>query len=132
MARFFRLREQPTLAGRMLAGAICVALVFGLWLFLTWGAKPEDRLVSPAQLPSVGETLRSFHSLWFDRALTRNVFASLERVLLGFGLAIASGVPVGVRCGTWPRISAFFVPVTVFGRNVPISALLPLTLLWFG
>ena len=81
MRRFFRLREQPTAAGRVLAGALCLALIFGLWLFLTWGAIPEERIVSPAQLPSVSETAASFHSLWFDRALTRNVFASIQRVL---------------------------------------------------
>ena len=132
MMRFFRLREQPTVVGRVLAGALCLALIFGLWLFLTWGAIPEERIVSPAQLPSVSETAASFHSLWFDRALTRNVFASIQRVLMGFGLAILVGVPIGVICGTWPRINAFFAPLTVFGRNVPISALVPLTLLWFG
>jgi len=131
MSRFFRLREQPSVTERVVAGALCLALVLGLWFILTSGPI-EKRILGPAQLPSIGETAGSFQSLWFDRALTRNVFASLERILLGFGLAVVIGVPLGVLCGTWPRINAFFAPLTVFGRNVPISALLPLTLMWFG
>lgn len=132
MSRFFRLREQPTFVERVVAGALCIALVLGLWMFLTAGARPEDRILGPAQLPSISETAGSFYSLWFDRALTRNVLMSLERIVLGFGLAVVVGVPLGVLCGTWPRLNAFFAPLTVFGRNVPISALLPLTLMWFG
>src|SRR5262249_47404610 len=57
---------------------------------------------------------------------------SLGRVMKGFGLAALIGVPLGVICGTWPIINAFVAPVSVFGRNVPISALVPLTLVWFG
>jgi NitT/TauT family transport system permease protein len=29
-------------------------------------------------------------------------------------------------------MNAFLAPLSVFGRNVPISALVPLTLIWFG
>jgi len=50
----------------------------------------------------------------------------------GFGLAALVGVPLGVVCGAWPRVHAFFMPISVFGRNVPVSALVPLTLMWFG
>src|SRR5262245_15761062 len=66
----------------VLLGTACVALVFGAWWFVTRG-EPEERIVSPAILPSLGETLDSFHELWFDRALTRNTYISLRRVLLG-------------------------------------------------
>lgn len=132
MSGLFRLRAEPSLLGRVLAAAACLGIILIIWTVLTWGATPEARIISPSVLPSVGETFRSFESLWFERALTRNVFASLLRVLFGFGLAIVIGVPIGIVCGTWPRINAFFAPLTVFGRNVPISALVPITLLWFG
>jgi NitT/TauT family transport system permease protein len=72
------------------------------------------------------------HGLWFDRELTRNTGASLRRVLLGFGLAALVGVPIGIICGCFYWVGALFAPFTIFGRNVPIAALIPLTFAFFG
>ncbi|HEY3323593.1 MAG TPA: ABC transporter permease [Planctomycetota bacterium] len=131
IARFFKLREQPSLLTRFVAGVLCVALVLGVWSFLTAG-KPEERILPRGVIDSPRETFSTFGSLWFDRELTRNMALSVWRLLQGFGLAALVGVPLGVLCGTWPRINAFFAPISVFGRNVPVSALVPLTLVWFG
>jgi ABC-type nitrate/sulfonate/bicarbonate transport system permease component len=106
-------------------------LGIGLWWFVTRG-ESEERILSYAILPSPGETVASFSSLWFDRALTRNLLATLRRVLLGFGLAAVIGVPIGVLCGCFSRINAFFAPLSVFGRNIPVAALIPLTFSLFG
>src|SRR5208282_5770999 len=38
----------------------------------------------------------------------------------------------GVLCGCFPRVNAFFLPLTIFGRNIPIAALIPLTFGLFG
>src|SRR5262249_31018820 len=78
-------------------------------------------------LQSPAETFGSFRSLWEDRFLTVNTIATLKRVALGFGLAAAVGVPLGILCGCFPRVNAFFLPLTIFGRNIPIAALIPLT-----
>lgn len=128
---FFKLRQTPPIMARFSAGACCLALIVVVWAILTAG-KPEERIVSPAVMGSPGETLLSFKSLWFDRALARNILVSLWRVVQGFGLAALIGVPLGIICGAWPWINAFFAPVTIFGRNVPMSAMVPLTLIWFG
>lgn len=127
----FRLRAPITPLERLFAGAVFVALLLGAWTLATRGVA-EERFISPAILGSPEEVARSFHTLWFERGLTRNVVASLWRVVQGFGLAILVGGPLGVACGAFPRANAFFAPFTVFGRNVPVSALVPLTLIWFG
>ena len=49
----------------------------------------------------------------------------LQRVALGFGAGGGVGVPLGVLCGCFPRINAFFLPLTIFGRNIPVAALDP-------
>jgi ABC-type nitrate/sulfonate/bicarbonate transport system permease component len=128
---FWRLRGELGAFERLAAGLLCLALLAVAWTLLT-GGKAEERVISPAVIGSPREVFGSFPQLWFDRALTRNLAMSLWRVMQGFGLAIAVGVPVGVACGTWPRVNAFLAPISVFGRNVPVSALVPLTLLWFG
>ena len=131
-AGFFKIRDEPTIIGKVLMALIFICLAMGAWFLVTRGATAEERFVSPYALGSPEEVFGSFHSLWFDRALMRNLIASLWRVLQGFGLAVCVGVPLGILCGAFKRIDSFFLPVSVFGRNVPIVALLPMAMLWFG
>ena len=48
------------------------------------------------------------------------------------GWPLLVGVPLGVLCGCFPRVQAFFLPMTLFGRNIPVAALIPLTFSLFG
>ena len=104
-------------------GIIGMGACLAIWWFVTLG-EPEERIISPSKgLSSPTETFATFPSLWFNRALTRNVLTTLRRLCLGFGLATVVGVPLGVLCGCFPRVQAFFMPMTLFGRNIPVAAL---------
>ena len=116
----------------ILFGGLCIALFFAVWWFLTWGEVSEERIISRVKLPSPAETFAEAGSLFKERKVDINTLVSLKRVVLGFSLAIIVGVPLGVVAGCFPRASAFLAPVTVFGRNAPMAALIPLTLLLFG
>jgi NitT/TauT family transport system permease protein len=108
-----------------------VGLILFAWWWVTRGPA-EQRIVGRAVIGSPSEVFGSFKSLWFDRALTRNAAASLVRVVEGYGLALLVGIPLGILAGCFRPIHAFLAPVVVFFRNVPVAALLPLTLMWFG
>jgi ABC-type nitrate/sulfonate/bicarbonate transport system permease component len=127
----FDLRVSPPRAVRYLLGAGGVALLVLVWWIVTMGPV-ETRLVSPVVLPSPGEVFSSFGSLLNERGLVQSIAATLKRVLLGFGLAILVGVPIGIAAGSWRVIEATSAPVALFGRNLPVAALIPLTILWFG
>ena len=109
------------------SGLLCVALCLGTWWLLA-----ERQVFSRNILPTPKDTFGDFKELWFDRALARNAFATLKRVTLGFGLAAIVGVPLGVLCGCFRWVNAFFAPLTIMGRNIPIAALIPLTFSFFG
>jgi NitT/TauT family transport system permease protein len=135
-ARYFRawfaLREPVPLWQVVVCALSCVALCFGLWWYVTRG-EPEGRILPPSKgLPSPQETWESLPSLWYDRELTRNTLVTLRRLVLGFGLAALVAVPLGVLCGCFARINGFFLPLSIFGRNIPIAALIPLTFSLFG
>ena len=117
---------------RRLVGVGAMGLVVLLWWAATAGHGPEDRLISPVILPSPAEVIRSFPSLLNDRALVQSIAATLKRVLIGFGLAIAVGVPLGIVAGSWRVVESAGAPLALFGRNLPVAALIPLTILWFG
>jgi ABC-type nitrate/sulfonate/bicarbonate transport system permease component len=126
------LRLVPPLAVSRLVGVGAIGFVVLLWWLATYGRGPEDRLISPVILPSPVEVVRSFPSLLRDRALVESIAATLKRVLIGFGLAAVIGVPLGIAAGSWLLGEAAGAPLALFGRNLPVAALIPLTILWFG
>jgi len=131
-ASLFALRLSPSRWTRQLVGAGALAVVVLLWWLATMGIGSEDRLISPIILPSPMEVIRSFPSLLNERALVQSIAATLRRVLIGFGLAVIVGVPAGILAGSWRLVEAAAAPLALFGRNLPVAALIPLTILWFG
>ena len=107
-------------------------IVCGLWWFITRGEIVEERIVGPFALPSPSETFASFQDLWFEQQLTRNTLTTLRRVVLGFSLAAVVGIPLGILAGSFPPIKSLLAPLILFGRNIPIAALVPLTYFFFG
>jgi ABC-type nitrate/sulfonate/bicarbonate transport system permease component len=132
LLKLFTLRLSPAPLTRRLVGVGAMGVVVLLWWLATTGLHSEERLISPVILPSPAEVVRSFPSLWRDRALLESIAATLKRVLIGFGLAAAIGVPLGIAAGSWRVVEAAGAPLALFGRNLPVAALIPLTILWFG
>lgn len=127
----FTIRKEAPLWQVVLCSLLSIVVCYGIWWFLTRGL-PEERIISLLVLPSPAETFAGFHELWFDRGLTRNLLVTLKRLSLGFGLAAIVGIPLGVLCGCFTRINAFFLPIALFGRNIPLAALVGLTYAFFG
>lgn len=130
--RLFALRSAPSPLDGRLFGLGAVALIIFMWFLATRGASAEQRWVSPVILPSPIEVFRSFGALWTERDLPDSIIATLRRVLIGFGLAAIIGIPLGIVAGSWRVFEAAAAPIALFGRNVPVAALIPLTILWFG
>lgn len=125
------LRKPLTRLQALSLGMTCVLFCLSGWWLVTLGAA-ESRIVGPLTLPSPAETFGKFSELWNDFALTRNVLVTLRRVSIGFALALAVGVPIGVTAGCFPRVHAFLSPLIMLGRNVPLAAVLPLMIFIFG
>jgi NitT/TauT family transport system permease protein len=128
----FRIREEVPDWMAVLLGVIPILLLLGVWFAVTWSPLPEERIISPTILPSPIEVVRSFPSLWFDRALMRNLLISFARVIGGFAIAVAISFPLGLYMGSFSKVKAAFTPLTVFGAYLPIPTLVPLTMSLFG
>lgn len=124
--RFLKLRQPIHPIFAIVLGLLCVAICFGLWWYLTKGDTAEDRIIPYTNLRSPYETFSSFPSLWTDRAFLPNLLATLRTLIIGFGLATIIGIPLGVAAGCFPPVHAFLTPLVLFGRNIPIAALIPL------
>ena len=128
---WFALRKELPTWGKLALGTALVAILLGIWIWATVGAA-EERVVAPTILPSPGEVIGGWNSLLNERHLFKSIFATLQRVFIGFGLAIVICVPLGMAAGAWRPLGAFLAPVVMFSRNIPIAVLVPLTMVWFG
>ena len=82
--------------------------------------------------PTVIEVWDAFLYLTSEGLLFEHITDSLFRVLVGFGMAIAVGVPLGILMGWIPKSQIWFGPIVHFLRQIPPTAWIPLFLLWFG
>lgn len=108
-----------------------LVLLLFVWFVLTVG-EAEQRVVSPAILPSPGEVAQAAEQLFFGADFYKATFASLWRVLLGSLLAAGIGIPLGVMAGAWRPLDDLLKPIVLALGNLPVAALIPLTLIWFG
>lgn len=100
---------------------------FGTWCLLSYGG-----LVPTIILPSPTDVVKAFPVLHFEEALVRSALASLYRVSMGFLLSALVAIPLGLLMGTFPAIKYFCSPILDPLRFLPISALVPLFIVWFG
>jgi len=105
----------------------------GLLSFLAiWCVLSYTALVPTVILPSPTEVVRAFPVLHFEEALVRSAGWSLYRVGMGFVLSALVAIPLGLLMGTFPAVKHFLSPLVDPLRFLPISALVPLFLVWFG
>jgi len=64
--------------------------------------------------------------------LVRYVVASLFRVTIGFGLALAVGIPLGLLLGWFERAFVALNPLLQVLRPISPIAWIPIAILWFG
>jgi NitT/TauT family transport system permease protein len=122
--------EPPAVLGKLL-GLACILLVLLIWYGFTAGDTATSRPISPSKLPSPGDVFGAFDKLE-DRGLVDGIIATMIRVLKGFGLAALVGVTLGVAASSFRALAAFLNPLVLFGRSLPLAALIPITILWFG
>jgi ABC-type nitrate/sulfonate/bicarbonate transport system permease component len=72
-------------------------------------------------------------SLVDDRdILLPNALVTLKEVLIGFVLAVVSGVGLGIAVYRSALVARVLYPLIIGSQTIPIPALAPLLLVWFG
>ncbi len=113
--------QKVVLAG----GALAIPLV--LWSVLSYsGLLPSMLLPTPTAVVQAAIVMFTQENLWLDIA------ASFGRVVGGFSAAAAIGIPIGIAMGTFTSMESFFSPIVGTVRYMPVSAFIPLVIIWFG
>ncbi len=119
---------KPVSQGAKIAlGIAFFVLFFAAWAVATLGGFVSATfLADPITMVVAGWRLLTVHAFYLDIGIT------VWRVIGGFLLAAAIGVPLGIFMGAYKPIEAFFEPFVSFARYLPASAFIPLLILWAG
>jgi NitT/TauT family transport system permease protein len=134
-AWMFGIRGRVPQKAAVLLGAVPLVVLLFVWWLYTRG-EPEERWISRTILPSPGEVFGYLPTLiagkGSDGSLLHHILASFRRVGIGFALSLVLVIPLGVAMGAFGGIRALFTPTMTASGYIPISALVPLTMSWFG
>jgi NitT/TauT family transport system permease protein len=105
-----------------------VAIVLlALWCILSYG-----QFVRPDFLPTPIAVIQAGIAGIGDGSLGVNTAVSASEIMSGFVLASILAVPLGILMGSFKIAEAAIEPLTNFVRYLPVSALIPLLILWIG
>nr|WP_307437091.1 ABC transporter permease [Labrys monachus] len=101
-------------------------------LGLAWWAATAFGLVAPIFLPSPGGVAAQLAKLAADGTLWTDLGISIYRICVGFLIASALAIPIGVLIGSFGAWEAAIEPLVDFIRYMPVVAFVPLSILWAG
>lgn len=83
-------------------------------------------------LPPPWKTAKAFLFAIQDMETLKNLLLTLQRVTIGFGIALLAGMSLGFLMGYSKTAMQLIDPILGTVRQVPIMAWVPLTIVWFG
>jgi ABC-type nitrate/sulfonate/bicarbonate transport system permease component len=81
------------------------------------------------KFPRLSTILHTYRDMWLFSQFGTNVVPSLERIGLGFGIAVVAGVALGIPLGLSRLARKAAMPHIEFWRAMPPPALLPISVL---
>ncbi|MBE9028145.1 ABC transporter permease [filamentous cyanobacterium LEGE 11480] len=124
---FWSIRQSFPKSLALLIFSISLGLPLLLWIALSYTrAVPPLFLPTPTAVIQAGITMFVENNLWYD------ILVSCTRVLGGFAVAGLIGVPMGIAMGTFSSMENLFAPVVGLVRYMPVTAFVPLIVIWAG
>jgi NitT/TauT family transport system permease protein/taurine transport system permease protein len=116
---------------RLLIGLASVGALAAAWVVLT-----GTGLVSSARFPSPIEFWKAADQIvtrgYAGGTLLLQAWHSTRLVVLGFVVAVATGIPLGLLMGWSRRLEAVINPAFLLVRPIPPLAWIPLAIVWLG
>lgn len=119
-----------------LVSLVSVAVLLGTWCVLSYVEVTRNGRAEPLVphffLPAPDQVLKSLLYLFFEKDLHVAIGVSALRIGKAIGLSVAVALPLGIAMGSFDVINRVFEPVVAPMRYLPITAFIPLLILWFG
>jgi ABC-type nitrate/sulfonate/bicarbonate transport system permease component len=112
-------------------------LVPPLAILLIWQILSAAGVISGTKLPSPVQVAAGLVDLTLQgmppgHRLHVHILYSLQRVVWGYALALATAIPLGIFMGWSRTLRSMVEPVVEIVRPIPPLAWIPIAILWFG
>ena len=112
------------------ANRYALSAVLALAALIIWQAVSFFGSIEPWLLPSPGEVLESFAD---DTSLIfRHAWVTAQEALLGFLIAVAVGFGLALGITSFRAFEKAVYPYVIASQAVPIIAIAPVLVVWFG
>lgn len=106
---------------------LVLTLFVGLWQALVWvGDYPTFILPAPLDVATTLGRVLADGTLW------RHAQATLSEVFAGLGLGLITATAIGYALARSPLLERLLSPYIVASQSVPVVAIAPLLVIWFG
>ncbi len=116
---------------RVEPGALLIPLTLLAGL-LAWTAASTWGTLPAYLLPSPGSVSAKFIAILLDGTLLRHTWVTLTEVLLGLGLGLSVATALGYLVAKSRAAERLLAPYIVASQSIPIIAIAPLLVIWFG
>jgi NitT/TauT family transport system permease protein len=107
--------------------------VFGsLAVLLLWEGSVRLGFSNPVFFPAPSTVLAALWRMLTQQNLLWHAGVSTLRVWAAFALATVMAVPIGILMSSYRAFGAAVEPIIDFIRYLPVPALVPLSIIWFG
>src|SRR5213080_1741844 len=107
-------------------------VLFLIVLLIIWEAVYKFHIWPPYLFPGPEDVIKTFWNGIKDHSLLIAVIASLKRLLIGYIIAVALGILLGILLARFTLFSDTLGKAIMALQTIPSIAWLPLTILWFG
>jgi NitT/TauT family transport system permease protein len=111
----------------LLSAGFSLLLALLLWELLSWLGN-----IPAFMLPSPGAVWERFLRALQDGSLLRNSAVTLFEVLAGLTLGVSTAAGLGYRLAKSVRLERALSPYIVASQSIPVVAIAPLLIIWFG
>jgi ABC-type nitrate/sulfonate/bicarbonate transport system permease component len=124
--------RSPLPRGRVLAlTAAGLGGFFGIWTFVALSGLVQEQFL-PTPLGVLQRFVELTRQPFVGYTLQQHLVSSMGRFAMGFGLAVAIGIPLGLLMGWFRWLDAMVSPLFDALRFVAPIAWVPFAALWFG
>ncbi|MRX52099.1 ABC transporter permease subunit [Paracoccus sp. S-4012] len=106
------------------------ALLFAAALLVLWEGYTRLTGVSPMVLPGPSGVIRALVAE--RQAIARHAFSTIGVATLGFSASVCFAFATSVALHFRPWLARGLIPIFVTSQTIPLVALAPLMILWFG
>ena len=111
----------------LLTAPIVILIFLGLWQAAVWFSDyPSFILPSPADVATTLIRTLTDGTLW------RHARVTLSEIFAGLGLGLITATVMGYMLAKSPLLERLLAPYIVASQSVPVVAIAPLLVIWFG